>query len=69
MRLFKLHLSYLGWFLLSILTCGILLLWVMPRIDAATAAFYQEISGEGRTPVGNDETTEETVSYDYTSIE
>ncbi len=41
--LFILHLSFIGWILLSILTCGLLLLYVEPYMQAANAAFYEAI--------------------------
>lgn len=44
-RLFCLQLSFIGWDLLSALTLGIGFLWVRPYQEAATAAFYREISG------------------------
>ena len=43
MRLFLLHLSFIGWYLLSALTFGILLFWVAPCINVATAFFYDEL--------------------------
>lgn len=45
-KLFCLELSYIGWVLLSILTFGILLLWVEPKMEAAKAAFYEDIKYE-----------------------
>ncbi len=45
-RLFCLHISFIGWFLLSILTCGIGFLWLRPYVEAANAVFYNEISGK-----------------------
>ena len=48
-RLFCMQLSFIGWYLLSIiLTFGIGLLWVGPYVEAANAAFYREISGPVR---------------------
>lgn len=44
-RLFCLQFSFIGWSLLSALTLGIGELWLMPYEQAATAAFYREISG------------------------
>lgn len=41
--LFLLDLSYIGWYLLSILTLGILLLWVVPRHQTARTLFFNEI--------------------------
>ena len=45
-RLFCLEFSYIGWFLLSALTLGILSLWVMPSMRTATAFFYQSLLPE-----------------------
>ena len=44
-RLFCLDFSFIGWILLSILTCGILIFVVEPYILAAHAAFYESIKG------------------------
>lgn len=41
---FCLILSYIGWILLSILTIGILFLWVWPKINAAKYEFYLDIT-------------------------
>lgn len=43
LKLFCLQLSFLGWVLLSILTFGIALFWVMPYIYTAQAAFYEDL--------------------------
>ena len=45
-RLFCLHFSFIGWFILSAFTFGILLLWVVPYMETAQAAFYREICRE-----------------------
>lgn len=45
-RLFCLQFSYIGWVLLSVLTLGILDLWVMPSMRTATAFFYQSLLPE-----------------------
>lgn len=42
-QLFLLDLSFLPWILLSILTCGILLIWKLPYITATYAGAYEEI--------------------------
>lgn len=42
-RLFCLDLSFIGWYLLSVLTLGILLLWVIPYHHAAKAQFYLDL--------------------------
>lgn len=46
MDLFKLYLSFIGWILLSILTCGIGLLGLIPYMNTAQAAFYKDIKGD-----------------------
>lgn len=50
-RLFCLCISFIGWSLLSLCTCGIGSLWLRPYQEAAYAAFYREITAEkyGRT--------------------
>lgn len=40
---FKLNLSFIGWFVLSLLTFGILNLWISPYMEIATAVFYQDL--------------------------
>lgn len=49
-RLFCLHLSFIGWAILSALTLGIGSLWLNPYRNVSEAAFYREISGTGFTP-------------------
>jgi uncharacterized membrane protein len=55
--LFYLYLSFIGWVLLGILTLGIGLLWVYPYIEAAQAAFYQDVKADyfRRREMGNAE--------------
>ena len=55
-RLFCLDFSFIGWLLLSILTCGVLyIVYVGPYMQAAHAAFYQSIKPapavDAETPV------------------
>ena len=45
-KLFCLSLSYFGWILLSVLTLGILFLWVGPRIEQAFYSFYLDCKSE-----------------------
>jgi uncharacterized membrane protein len=45
MRLFCLHLSFIGWMIVGCLTFGIGMLWVAPYISAAEAEFYQDLIG------------------------
>ena len=50
LRLFKLQLSFIGWYLLSVLTFGILLFWVVPYVQAAPSIFYEEIKPRVNIP-------------------
>ena len=43
MRLFLLDLSFIGWFLLGIITFGIAFLWITPYWNTARAAFYEDL--------------------------
>ena len=43
-RLFCLHLSFFGWAMLCILSCGIGFLWLSPYMETSDAAFYLEVS-------------------------
>jgi uncharacterized membrane protein len=45
MDLFLLDLSFIGWYILSIFTFGILLLYVAPYHEAARAQFYADLTG------------------------
>lgn len=42
-KLFRLGFRFTGWFLLSVLTCGIGFLWLMPYIQVTFANFYEDI--------------------------
>ena len=44
--MFILHLSFIGWVFLSIFTFGIGLLWLLPYMMTAQAAFYQDVKKE-----------------------
>lgn len=44
-ELFCLRFSFLGWYFLSLATFGLALFYVLPYMNAAEAAFYNEISG------------------------
>lgn len=46
MQLFKLQLSFIGWILLGVLTLGVALLWLIPYMMTASAAFYQDVKAE-----------------------
>lgn len=46
MKLCVLYLSFIGWFLLCILTLGIGFLWLKPYVQASKAAFYEDVKEE-----------------------
>lgn len=48
-RLFYLYISFLPLFLLSLLSCGIAFLWLMPYINATLAEFFLDIMRKGNT--------------------
>ena len=45
-ELFCLDFSFIGWWLLVIVTCGIASLWVGPYMQTAHAEFYRELIGD-----------------------
>ena len=49
MELFLLHLSFIGWIILSMFTFGILMLYVAPYMQEAQAAFYEKLKAEQAT--------------------
>lgn len=44
--LFWLELSFIGWMLLSFLTLGIGLFWLVPYMQTASAAFYEDVKAD-----------------------
>ena len=48
MDLFILSLSFIGWMLLSVLTLGIALIWVIPYIEATFANAYKLMKGNAK---------------------
>lgn len=42
-RLFCLRFSFIGWYLLSLLTFGILFIWIIPYVETAMAEFYESL--------------------------
>lgn len=46
MEYFILCLSFIGWFILSVITLGIGFLWLTPYFYTTKAAFYEEIAEE-----------------------
>ena len=45
-KLFCLQLSFIGWGILSLLTFGIGILWLVPYMNASVAAFYEDARAE-----------------------
>ncbi len=48
-RLFFLQLSFIGWAILSALTFGIGMFWLLPYIQFAMIVFYKDALGNGKT--------------------
>lgn len=46
MQLFLLHLSFIGWVILAILTAGIGYFFLLPYMQTAIAAFYEDVKAE-----------------------
>lgn len=46
MRLFRLQLSFFGWYVLGICSAGIGMLWIQPYITQTTVNFYLDITGQ-----------------------
>lgn len=51
MELFTIYLSFIGWILLSILTCGLLLIYVEPYMQATLANFYNAIKDKPQATI------------------
>ena len=45
-RLFKLNLSFFGWFVLCVVTCGLGTPFLLPYVSAANAEFYAELKNK-----------------------
>lgn len=48
--LFYLYLSFIGWGILSMLTCGIGFIWLIPYMQLSVAAFYNDLKGGDGNP-------------------
>lgn len=46
-RYFCLIMSFIGWYLLALVTFGLSYLWVNPYMQTANAAFYMDVTGRG----------------------
>lgn len=54
-RLFYISLSFLGWEILGLLTCGLGYLWLTPYITQTGVEFYRDVTGElDKTPENAD---------------
>ncbi|EOS25632.1 hypothetical protein C806_01759 [Lachnospiraceae bacterium 3-1] len=45
-RLFYIYLSYIGWGILGILSCGLGMLWISPYMNQTLVSFYLDVTGE-----------------------
>lgn len=53
MDLFILHLTFIGWALLSLFTFGIGILWLLPYMEATQVQFYEDIKEDMESKFGN----------------
>lgn len=44
-RYFYMMVSFLGWFLLGMISCGIAYLWILPYMNCTAALFYLDLTG------------------------
>lgn len=63
-KLFMLYLSLIGWFILSIITCGLLLLWLVPFVHTLTGKFYDEVLKANSPDTDDTATTNSEQEYD-----
>ncbi len=61
LRLLALYLSFVGWYLLGILSFGIGLLWVNPYLQTTFILFYFSLSGTGAETKDTDEPSENNI--------
>ena len=56
-RLFLLYLSFIGWIILGMLSCGIGMLWIGPYMCATIVNFYEDLKAQAPTaetaPIGD----------------
>ena len=45
-RLFSLEVSFLGWVFFTIMTCGVLTIWIVPYLQMTLTEFYRTTKGE-----------------------
>ncbi len=53
-RMFYIYVSFLGWCMLSMLTCGLGFLWLVPYMLTVLANFYQDVLAEHNQSSMND---------------
>lgn len=46
LRLFLLHLSFIGWYIVGVLTLFIGFFWIIPYVHTAEAAFYEDLKAQ-----------------------
>ncbi len=49
-RFFYISLSFIGWYFLVLISCGLAILWVGPYFMTVLANFYRELNGEFEEP-------------------
>ena len=52
--LFVLMLSFIGWFIVGQITCGIAMLWVSPYYNITLGNFYNTLKDDKSDPIDNE---------------
>ena len=56
-ELFKFYLSFIGWYILILVTLGIATIWINPYINLSVFNFYKELEAQHNTPSAEPQTT------------
>ncbi len=67
LRLFMLDLSFIGWFILSVATFGIVGLYFIPYYEATNTEFYRELKADYIERQKNTSYTEDSIKKDKTA--
>lgn len=64
-RFFYILISFIGWQLLSLLSCGLSMLWVEPYLFSTVTYFYMDLRGELRETIAKDTNEVIESEHDY----
>ncbi len=66
LRLLSLYLSYIFYYLMGILSCGLAMIWVRPNVTGAVSYLYDDLKNEPEEKTTVSPSGYESVSYDTT---